>query len=100
MKVIKVLQLKDSEQKYVRDVIEDVKQNRVNRKTHEKLRTMICNLENQGADTIILGCTELPMAMAGVSTDCAIVDSMAVLAQSVVRQAKASTMPTEDRRPT
>lgn len=47
-------------------------------------------------EELTVGCTELPMAMAGVVTHCAVVDSMAVLAKAVVRLAKPrATMPAD-----
>jgi len=85
---IAVLQVTDEEQKMVRNVIEDVKQNCVSDATRENVQTLICRLEELGADTVILGCTELPAAMDGVVSKSRIVDSMEVLAKAVVQKAK------------
>ena len=85
---VAVLHVRDKEQKMVRNVIEDVKQNCVSDATRKNVQTLIGNLEARGADTIILGCTELPSAMDGFSSKSTIIDSMDVLAKAVVRKAK------------
>lgn len=90
---VRVLQVTDEEQALVRDVIEDVKQNRSGESTQAKMNTLVQILESRGADTIVLGCTELPMAMHGVSPRCRVVDSMGVLADAVVNTARSGKKP-------
>ena len=70
-----VLQVTDEEQKMVRSVIGDVKQNCVSDAIRGDVQMLIGSLVERGADTVIRGCTELPMAMKGVTSHCAIVDS-------------------------
>lgn len=90
---VEVHQVTEQQQELVRAVIEDVKQNRVGEETRSTMQILIDSLEARGVDTIVLGCTELPLAMAGVVTRSAIVDSTAVLAEAVVRVAKSGAMP-------
>lgn len=85
---VAVLQVTDEEQKMVRNVIEYVKQNCVSDATRGNVQILISSLEERGADTVILGCTELPSAMDGVSAKCTLVDSMDILAKAVVKKAK------------
>jgi aspartate racemase len=92
---ISVLQVSDAEQILVRSVIEDVKQNIVSDTTRTNVQRLISALENRGADTVILGCTELPMAVQGITTSCNIVDSLDVLAKAVVQRAKRHTVTSE-----
>jgi len=84
---ITVLQVSDEEQKHVRNIIEDVKHNQVVESTISKMSELVHSLEIRGADTIILGCTELPLAFTGITTHCNVIDSVDVLAKAVVRTA-------------
>jgi aspartate racemase len=67
---INVLQVPDEEQPLVRSVIEDVKQNVITNVTHMNIQSLVSGLERRGAEAVILGCTELPMAIESVTTDC------------------------------
>ncbi len=87
-KNIRVLQVSDEEQKLVRAIIEDVKKNIVSNVTLRCLDTVTRSLENRGADTIVLGCTELPLVAQHMSTECSLVDSMLCLAQTLIKRAK------------
>lgn len=84
---VTVLQVSDKEQLVVREIIEDVKHNAVTDTTRAKLNTLIDSLAERGAQTVILGCTELKTAIEGVTTNCKIVDSLEVLAKAVVQKA-------------
>jgi aspartate racemase len=90
---VDVLQVSDQEQELVRNVIEDAKQNIISGRTHAMLQGLIGLLKERGADGVILGCTEFPLVMPGVTSDCTIIDSMDVLASEVVRRAKAGGEP-------
>lgn len=85
---ISVLQVSDNEQGIVREIIEDGKLNSVTDRTREKLQSILESLKKNGADTIVLACTELPMVMPGIPVNCGIVDSLDVLAKAVVLKAK------------
>lgn len=87
-KGVKVLQVTDEDQVVVREIIEDVKHAHVDTVTYDKMNRLIAGLKKRGADTIILGCTELPVVMPGVTVGCLIVDSVDVLAKAVVARAK------------
>lgn len=85
---VSVLHVTDEEQVLVREIIEDGKQNNVTERTRGIVQGLLEKLEKRGAETVILGCTELPLVMGGVSTRCSIVDSLEVLAKAVIREAK------------
>jgi aspartate racemase len=87
-KGVNVLQVSDEEQKLVRAVIEDVKKNVISAGTVRHLAAITQSLESRGADTIVLGCTELPLVAQHISTPCLIVDSMLCLAEALIRRAK------------
>jgi len=54
-----------------------------NEKDKFDLREMIRDLQYQGAEAVILGCTELPLLLTGEDT----IDTIKVLAEAVVREA-------------
>ncbi len=85
---IDVLQVSEEQQVLVRSIIEDGKKNAVCDLTRGNMQSLISELEERGADAIVLGCTELPMAMEGIVTRCVIIDSLDVLAKAVVQEAK------------
>ncbi|CAK0757092.1 aspartate racemase [Gammaproteobacteria bacterium] len=85
---IKVLQVSDKEQVTVRNIIEEVKNNSVTSNTRKHFQELLGILEEMGADVIVLGCTELPFVVEGISTSLPIVDSAEALAKAVVRNAK------------
>lgn len=85
---VAVIHVTDAEQKSVRAVIEDAKLNQVGRDTCARVQDLIDALEARGAEAVILGCTELPLAMEGVTAQSAVVDSLDALAKGAVRRAK------------
>ena len=87
---VEVLHVTEDEQKSVRAVIEDAKLNVVGRATCARVQGLIGGLEARGAEAVILGCTELPLAMEGVQARAAIIDSLDALAKAAVRRAKPS----------
>jgi aspartate racemase len=84
---VSVLQVTDAEQMLVRDIIEDAKQNKIDEATYKKMTGLIDVLVGRGAEAVILGCTEFPLVMGGVTAQCPIIDSMSVLAKAVIRRA-------------
>lgn len=93
---VAVLQVSDEEQRLVRDVIEDAKQNKVGERTYQTMQGLIDGLVRRGAGAVILGCTEFPLVMGGVSPECTVIDSMDVLAREVVRLGKGATSQVAD----
>lgn len=85
---VAVKQVTEVEQTIVREVIEDVKKNIISARTYDKFQCLIGKLENRGVDAIILGCTELSIAMGEINANCEVVDSLEVLAKAVVNKAK------------
>lgn len=85
---VEVLHVTADEQKSVRAVIEDAKLNRVSPATCARVQDLIDRLERRGAQAVILGCTELPLAMAGVTARTPIIDSLDALARAAVARAK------------
>ena len=83
-----VLHVTDDEQRTVRAVIEEVKLNKVNQQTCSRVQDLINGLEARGAEVVILACTELPLAMQGVTSHARIIDSLDALAKAAVRRAK------------
>ncbi|MCA1703426.1 MAG: amino acid racemase, partial [Actinobacteria bacterium] len=51
---------------------------------------VVRRLVGSGADVLVLGCTELPLALRGVDVPVAVVDPMSVLARAVVDAAQHS----------
>lgn len=86
-----VLHVTDDEQKVVRAVIEDVKLNAVSHNTCSRVQDLVTRLEARGAEAVILGCTELPLAMQGVTAKAKIIDSLDALAKAAVHRAKRGT---------
>jgi aspartate racemase len=67
------------QQKALTKVIVDVLSGR---KRADQLRYVVDEMKNQGAQKVILGCTELPLVMSGDD----VIDTLDVLAESVVRK--------------
>lgn len=85
---VEVLHVNEADQKLVRSVIEDGKLNAVTRETCQRVQKLMEGLALRGAQAVILGCTELPLAMEGVNTELTIIDSLDALANAAVRRAK------------
>jgi aspartate racemase len=60
------------------------------------LRPAAAHLVQRGAQIILLGCTEIPVALAGARLPVPMVDSLDVLARAVVREACGKTPPEQD----
>jgi aspartate racemase len=85
---VNVLHVTDDEQKAVRAVIEEVKLNAVSDLTYSRMQNLVNKLEACGAEAVILGCTELPLAMQGVTAHVKIINSLDALAKAAVYRAK------------
>lgn len=56
-------------------------------KAHQRLIQSVIHLRDKGADVVLLGCTELPLALQGREVEgVAFVDPTAVLARSLIRE--------------
>lgn len=69
-----------------------------NRHARRALQSAAAHLIHRGAEMILLGCTEIPMGLAGVRLPVPVVDSLDVLARAVVREACAKNSPMPDPR--
>ncbi|MET1019118.1 MAG: amino acid racemase [Microterricola sp.] len=65
--------------------IERVKAGTVDAATTALIVTAACELVHAGAELVIAGCTELPIAIAGVALPVPLIDPTQVLAEAVVR---------------
>jgi aspartate racemase len=86
---VEVLQVTDAEQVEVRRIIEDAKKNAITGETRRRMKRIIDALVSRGAETVILGCTELPMVVQDLEIPWLLIDSVDVLAKAVVRRVKA-----------
>lgn len=85
---VKVIHVDDEEQKLVRDVIEDVKGGSITSCTDSTLMMLYETLIKNGAQSIILGCTELQAVDRNLKVKTPIIDSLEVLAQTAITKAK------------
>jgi aspartate racemase len=83
---ITVLSPDKKEQTQVMNAIYDIKSNSVNEKNTKALYTVASNLVARGAATIILGCTEIPLALRGKHPKFFRIDPMEILAQKVIER--------------
>lgn len=82
-----VVHVNNDEQKTVRRIIEDVKNNEISHQTEALLVSLIDVLVNNGAQSIILGCTELQAVIRDLKVNIPIVDSLEVLARAAIAEA-------------
>lgn len=73
-----------SEIKFTEIIIRDVLAGKVTSNKKEKYAQILTNLFNRGAETIILGCTELPLAINYEALGNRTINSEAVLAEGIV----------------
>jgi aspartate racemase len=85
---VTVLQVDDEQQTEVRDVIEYVKKNAGPEKTRPLMERLLKSLQRRGSEVVILGCTELPLAMPGVRTECPTLDSARILGEAAIQRSK------------
>jgi aspartate racemase len=87
---INVVQVSAEEQKFVRKIIEDVKNNEITAQTGSGLAALIDILVKNGAQSIILGCTELQAVIRKLKVTIPIVDSLEVLARAAIAEARSA----------
>lgn len=85
---ISVVQVNAEEQKFVRKIIEDVKNNEITSQTGSSLAPLIDILVKNGAQSVILGCTELQAVIRDLKVNIPIVDSLEVLARAAIAEAR------------
>ena len=84
---IKVLSVTDQQQKLLNKVILHVMSGVQGVTDKECLKTIINDLCNQGAQSIILGCTELPLAISQNDVDVKLFDSTEIIAERALEYA-------------
>jgi aspartate racemase len=88
---ITVLTPTEDEQAKVMKAIYDIKSNSVNKENTQELCNIATSLVNRGASTIILGCTEIPLALKTKHPKFFRIDPMEILAQKVIERTILST---------
>lgn len=83
-KTFTVLTPDDQEQELIMKAIYDIKSNSVNKENKRIFTNAANNLAKRGATVIILGCTEIPLAMTHTYRKFFKIDPMEVLAQKVI----------------
>jgi aspartate racemase len=83
---IAVLTPENDEQTSVMNAIYDIKSNSVNERNTQELYDVASKLVSRGASTIILGCTEIPLALRTKHPKFFRIDPMEILAQKVIER--------------
>lgn len=84
---VDVVQVDSDKQKLVRRIIEDVKSNSISSTTESVMAQLVDVLQSEGAQSIVLSCTELQAVVRNMSIDIPIVDSTEVLARATIIRA-------------
>jgi aspartate racemase len=85
---IEVLHLDEENQDLIYEVIDEVKKGILSEQgNREKVKTAIGFIKKLGAEAVILGCTELPMAIKQDDVDLPIYDCNQIYAQKIVSKA-------------
>ena len=87
-----VVHVSEDEQKGVRRIIEDVKNNKISIQTRTIFADLIDTLIKNGAQSIILGCTELQAIVRDLKLNIPIIDSLEVLARAAIAEASKAEM--------
>ncbi len=81
-----------NQQDRLNNIIEQVMGGRQNDADHETLKKIAGSYMNQGAEAVILGCTELPLVMNRSQTDIRLYNSVEIIVQSAVDYSLESTI--------
>lgn len=81
---IDIVEMSDEQQEIVNDVIEVVMAGKQGQNEIINLKDIIRDLAKQGAEAIILGCTETPLAINQVHTDIKLYDTIGIIIQAAV----------------
>ena len=87
-KGVEVIQVNGDEQILVRSVIEDVKKCEITAQTKQVMGKLFGSLTSRGAQSILLGCTELQAVVNGLNPGVPIVDSLEILARESIKEAR------------
>ena len=92
---IKLIEVSDHQQKVLNNIIESVMAGKHGKKETEILEQIAQSLTFHGAETVILGCTELPLAINYKSTYLPMIDTLNLLAEVSVDIARNTKKPRE-----
>lgn len=88
-KKIKVITVTEDEQQFINKLILDVMSGKVEKKDGLQAKEIIMDLKKEGADSILLGCTELPLVVKQEGYVIPVYDSTQILAEEVLKIAYA-----------
>jgi len=84
---ITTLSVTDQQQKLLNEVILHVMSGKQNESDKKCLKSIIDDLHQQGAEGIILGCTELPLVICQDDTNIVLFDSIDIIVKCALKQA-------------
>lgn len=87
---IRIITPTPNNQEAIHETIYQIKASGVDKKSIKTIHTAAMKLVSRGADAVILGCTEIPLAIQQRNCTFPIIDPMEVLAQQVVAKTWAS----------
>lgn len=82
---INVIIVSEDEQKFINQLILDVMSGKVKESDKHQAKQIIADLKKQGADSILLGCTELPLVIKQEDYVMPIYDSTQILAEELLK---------------
>lgn len=85
---IEIISANNECQQLVRQIIDDVKHNQINDNTRSCVESVVKYFKNEGAEGIILGCTELPLVMNRNEISIPAFDSSSILARKAAEMSK------------
>lgn len=83
---VNVIDASLQQQALINDVILNVMSGRFNQTDKMTLKQIIMNMHQQGAEAVILGCTELPLAINQLDTDILLLDSLKIMVESALHK--------------
>lgn len=83
---INLIKLNAKKQAILTRLIMDVLQGKINQSNKDILLELIKNLKNKNAESVILGCTELPLVVKREDCDILLIDTTDILAEACVRE--------------
>ena len=84
---INIISVSEQQQKKLNDIILNVMAGKQGEKDEKEIKKIIQNLTNQGAESVILGCTELPLAIKQSSLDTKLFFSTDIIAEVALQTA-------------
>ncbi len=77
----------ETEQKVITQSILNILSGKKSIEDKKELEKVICSLKTQGAEAIILGCTELPLLLQGQSQGLELLNTIEILAEATIKKA-------------